>query len=106
MNIDFKYDSIAALIAAAEAAGEPLSALVLRQQAIQLEKTEQEVFDQMADTYKVMAACIEPGCAEDLLSTSGLTGGSALKMRRAVESGKTLTGGVLGGALYRALAAS
>ncbi len=43
MNIDFKYDSIAALIAAAEAAGEPLSALVLRQQAIQLEKTEQEV---------------------------------------------------------------
>ena len=25
MNIDFKYDSIAALIAAAEAAGEPLS---------------------------------------------------------------------------------
>ena len=66
MNIDFKYDSIAALIAAAEAAGEPLSALVLRQQAIQLEKTEQEVFDQMAETYKVMAACIEPGCAEDL----------------------------------------
>lgn len=106
MNIDFKYDSIAALIAAAEAAGEPLSALVLRQQAIQLEKTEQEVFDQMADTYKVMAACIEPGCAEDLRSTSGLTGGSAFKMRRAVESGKTLTGGVLGGALYRALAVS
>lgn len=45
MNIDFKYDSIAALIAAAEAAGDPLSALVLRQQAIQLEKTEQEVYD-------------------------------------------------------------
>ena len=27
-------------------------------------------------------------------------------MRRAVESGRTLTGGVLGGALYRALAVS
>ena len=106
MSIELKYDSVAALIAAAEKAGEPLSALVLRQQAVQLEKTEQEVFDQMAETYKVMAACIEPGCAEDLRSTSGLTGGSAFKMRKAVENGKTLTGGVLGGALYRALAVS
>ena len=106
MSIELKYDSVAALVAAAEKAGEPISALVLRQQAAQLEKTEQEIYDQMAETYKVMAACIEPGCAEDLRSTSGLTGGSAFKMRKAVENGKTLTGGVLGGALYRALAVS
>ena len=27
----------------------------------------QEIYDQMAETYKVMAACIEPGCAAALL---------------------------------------
>ena len=106
MTDELKYDSIAGLVAAAEAAGEPISALVLRQQARQLEKSEAEVFAQMRDTYAVMAACIGPGCEEDLRSASGLSGGDAFKMRRAVESGKNLTGGVLGGALYRALAVS
>lgn len=106
MTEELKYDSIAALVAAAEEAGEPISALVLRQQAQQLEKSEDEVYAQMRDTYAVMAACIEPGCDEQLRSASGLSGGDAFKMRRAVESGKNLTGGVLGGALYRALAVS
>ncbi len=106
MTEELKYDSIAGLVAAAEATGEPISALVLRQQARQLEKSEAEVFAQMRDTYAVMAACIGPGCEEDLRSASGLSGGDAFKMRRAVESGKNLTGGVLGGALYRALAVS
>ena len=106
MTGELRYDSIAGLAAAAEAAGEAISALVLRQQARQLEKTEAEVFAQMRGTYAVMAACIQPGCAEDLRSASGLSGGDAFKMRRAVEGGKSLTGGVLGGALYRALAVS
>lgn len=106
MTEELKYDSIAALAAAAEEAGEPISALVLRQQARQLEKDEAQVFAQMRDTYAVMAACIEPGCDEQLRSASGLSGGSAFRMRRAVADGKNLTGGVLGGALYRALAVS
>lgn len=106
MTEELKYDSIAALVAAAEEAGEPISALVLRQQVQQLEKSEDEVYAQMRDTYAVMAACIEPGCDQQLRSASGLSGGDAFKMRRAVESGKNLTGGVLGGALYRALAVS
>lgn len=106
MTEELKYDSIAGLVAAAEAAGEPISALVLRQQARQLEKDEAQVFAQMRDTYAVMAACIAPGCEEGLRSASGLSGGDAFKMRRAVETGQSLTGDVLGGALYRALAVS
>ena len=53
-----------------------------------------------------MASCIQPGSAPDLKSTSGLTGGDAYRMRTAVEQGKNLTGPLLGGALYRALAVS
>lgn len=103
---ELNYGTIAGLVEAAEAQQLPISALVLRQQAAQLEKSEAEVYAQMEAAYQVMAACIEPGCDAQLRSTSGLTGGSAFKMRQAVRQNKTLTGGVLGGALYRALAVS
>ena len=79
---------------------------LLRQQAAQLEQPEEEVYHRMQENFRVMAACIEPGCDPDLRSTSGLTGGDAYKMRRRVEAGQNLTGPVLGGALYRALAVS
>ena len=106
MPEELNYHSLAGLVAAAESAGQPLSALVLRQQAAQLEQTEEEVYARMKENFQVMAACIEPGCQPDLRSASGLTGGDACKMRRRVEEGKNLTGPVLGGALYRALAVS
>lgn len=106
MDIDFNYTSLQALVDAAEAAHLPISRLVLRQQAAELECTEQDLFHKMEDVYAVMASCIQPGCEKDLRSTSGLTGGSAFKMREQVQAGKTLTGSVLGGALYRALAVS
>ena len=83
-----------------------ISQLVLKQQAVQMELTEQEIYEKMRENYKVMASCIEPGSARDLKSTSGLTGGDAYRMRQAVENGKNLTGPLLGGALYRALAVS
>lgn len=100
------YDSIAALTAMAEDSEELISSLVLRQQAEQLETGEAEVYERMAASYRVMAECIEPGCAPDLKSTSGLTGGSAYLMRKVSEAGESLTGPVISGALYRALAVS
>ncbi len=106
MELTFDYKSLASLISAAEASGLPVSALVLKQQAEQLETTEEAVYNRMRDTYQVMRECIEPGCAPDLRSTSGLTGGSACKMSQVSRSGKSLTGSLLSGALYRALAVS
>ena len=100
------YKSIAGLVDAAQAAGEAVSAVVLRQQAAELSQSEEQVYQEMLARYRVMAGCIGPGCAPDLKSTSGLTGGGAFKVRRAVEAGRSLTGSVLGGALYRALAVS
>lgn len=71
-----------------------------------MEQTEESIYEHMRKNYQVMAECIEPGCNKDLKSTSGLTGGSAFKMRQISESGKSLTGSFLSGALYRALAVS
>ena len=106
MEIEFNYNSLASLIAAAEKSGLPVSRLVLMQQAEQMEQSEDEIYRHMEETYRVMASCIEPGCAPDLRSTSGLTGGSAYKMSQVSKSGKSLTGSLLSGALYRALAVS
>ena len=106
MAPEFNYSSVASIVTAAEKSGLPISAIVLRQQAEQMEQTEESIYEHMRKNYQVMAECIEPGCNKDLKSTSGLTGGSAFKMRQISESGKSLTGSFLSGALYRALAVS
>ena len=104
--MDLNYHSIESLLKAAKEQGTRLSTLVLSQQAEQMELPRQEIYEKMRDNYRVMASCIQPGSAPDLKSTSGLTGGDAYRMRTAVEQGRNLTGPLLGGALYRALAVS
>lgn len=104
--MDLNYHSIESLLKAAKENSCRLSALVLEQQAEQMELPKQEIYKKMRENYRVMASCIQPGSAPDLKSTSGLTGGDAYRMRTAVEQGKNLTGPLLGGALYRALAVS
>lgn len=106
METGFNYSSVSSIVSAAKRSGLPISAIVLAQQAEQMEITEEAVYEQMKKNYQVMAECIEPGCDSQLRSTSGLTGGSAYKMRRAREEGACITGSLLSGALYRALAVS
>ncbi len=103
---ELSYRSIEELVLAAEAAGRPLSEVVLAQQAAQMGCPEAVLYDRMADQYRVMAECIGPGTDPGLRSTSGLTGGDAYKMKQAVQTGKSLCGPALGGALMRALAVS
>lgn len=106
MEFTFNYHSLSSLIQASVQEGCTISRLVLAQQAAQMEQTEEALYRKMEKTYRVMAASIEPGCRKNLRSTSGLTGGSAYKIRQVSEAGKSLTGPLLSGALYRALAVS
>lgn len=106
MEIQLNYQSVSALVSAAEEHQTTISRLVLSEQAQQMEQSEKEIFNHMQETYRVMASCIRPGCDPNLKSTSGLTGGSACKLRRISEEGQSLTGSLLSGALYRALAVS
>ncbi len=106
MGYDLSYDTLAEVVAAAEAACARLSDVVLAHEAEALEMGKDELFSEMAGRLRVMDECIDPGCAEGLRSPSGLTGGDAHREREAVRSGRSLVGGVVGGALYRALAVS
>ncbi len=101
---DFVYARLADAVASAEAAGVPLSHVVLAQQAHAMQVTPGELFGRMAARLAVMRECIEPGSAPDLRSASGLTGGDAHRMRMAASS--SVSGGIVGRAVARALAVS
>ena len=106
LGADCTYDTLAEVVRAAEESGKRISDVVLAQQAEAMELSQEELFSAMAERLSVMDACIEPGCAADLRSPSGLTGGDAHRYREAVRGGDVLLGGLLGGALFRALAVS
>lgn len=106
MEQTFTYRSFHSIAEAARSSGLPISELVIRQQAEQMEEDRETLYLQMRKNYQVMRECIPAGCAPDLRSTSGLTGGSAYKMRKAAEGGAGLTGPMISGALYRAMAVS
>ena len=55
MEPEFNYSSVASIVAAAKESGLPISAIVLRQQAEQMEQTEESVYEHMRRHYQVMA---------------------------------------------------
>ena len=69
--MNLKYDSVAALIAAAKESGQKLSELVLEQQAVQLEQRAEDLYETMRKSYAVMAASVEEGKAPGVRSASG-----------------------------------
>lgn len=99
-----KYDSIAELVIEAEKRGLKLSELVLKTQAQIAEKTEAEMFAQMARSLEVMKESVQEGMSKDKRSASGLTGGDAFKMNEALLSGKTIAGPFFGKAMVKAIA--
>ncbi len=99
------YNSIAELIQAAKKENITISELVIRDQAEQTETPREKLFTRMRDNLHVMQEAVAEGTAQDLKSTSGLTGGDAYKMQQYSKTGG-LCGSFFGNALTRALAVS
>lgn len=102
----FKYDSIADLVSAAEKENVRISDLVIKEQAEASECSVEEMYNKMYKSFKVMIEAVEKGIVKDSRSVSGLTGGSAWKMREQVAAGKNICGPVFGNAMIMALAVS
>ena len=102
----FKYDSIADLVSAAEKEKVRISDLVIKEQAEARECSVEEMYNKMHKSFKVMIEAVEKGIVKDSRSVSGLTGGSAWKMREQVAAGKNICGPVFGNAMIMALAVS
>ncbi len=98
------YDSVKELADMAAKAGKRISDIVLRDQALHMGKTEEELFGNMQRSLQVMREAAAKGGMSGGRSPSGLSGGDAHKLKLAVERGRTLGGRVLGEVLVKALA--
>ena len=98
------YNSVLELLKIAEKEGKNLFDIVLEDQAMQMEKPKEEVFENMKKNLRVMQESAARGIQPDIKSFSGLSGGDAYKMKQAVNEGRTLGGKIFGETLARALA--
>ena len=101
-----KYESLAEIVEIAEKEKTSISDFVIKEQAEARGESEKEILEQMLHALHVMKESSEEGIDKDKRSASGLTGGSAYKMKKYVETGNTICGETFGMALTRALAVS
>ena len=99
------YTSIYELCKEADKQNKKISEIVLNDEALQMEQTEQALFDKMAENFKIMCQAVNEGKKPDLRSTSGLTGGDAAKMEKYAQTGG-LCGNFLNLAIMKAVAVS
>ena len=98
------YDSIQELVDKAKKKGKLISELVLEDQARQMERSQEELIEEMRKSLRVMAEAAAKGLTAVSKSASGLSGGDADKMKRAADTGRSLSGKVLSEILAKALA--
>ena len=100
-----EYTTINELVETAKENGISVGEAVLKDQAAQMEQTEEHLLAQMEESLQVMEKAVESGMDPGLRSTSGLTGGDAWKMMKYGKTGG-MTGSFMTGAMARALAVS
>ena len=100
-----EYTTVRELVETAVKEKKSIGAVVLNDQALQMEQTEEALRTQMEHQLQVMEKSVESGLDPDLRSTSGLTGGDAFRMKQYAKKGG-ITGRFMTEAMSRALAVS
>lgn len=98
------FNSVQAIIEEAESKDLPISAVVLRQTAIDTERSEADIIGQMSENLAVMKESVENGSHSGLRSISGLTGSWAHSVKSRYENGSGFCGSFVGEVMYNALA--
>lgn len=98
--------SVQALIDLAVQENKLISQLVLQQQAEEMGTTTDELYQRMADNFRVMQESVAEGLKPIPRSPSGLSGGDAYRLKEALATGVTIGGSTLTKGLMRAMAVS
>ncbi len=98
------FDSINELVE--KAIDGKISKIVLEQTKIDMELDEDSIINRMQNNLNIMKNAIASGLKEDLVSVSKLTGGMAFRLKSYVDSGKGISGDLVGEMMYSALAVS
>jgi L-serine dehydratase, iron-sulfur-dependent, alpha subunit len=88
----------------AEAKGIRISEVIVQNQIVELEQSEQALFDRMKQNLLVMRNSVKTGLTGERRSLSGLVGGDATKVESRRNRGESLLGKLMSGAIARALA--
>lgn len=100
------FNSVEELIKIAVEEGKTISDIVLDEQAHEMEKPKEILYQSMLENFEAMCEAIQGGLMPGVKSVSGLTGGDAYKLNQVVTSGKAISGNILSKALVKALATS
>jgi L-serine dehydratase len=98
------FNSMADMVAAAEAAGQRLAEVVIQAEAGQSQADPADLRRRMARRLEVMRRSADQGLAEPVMSLSGISGGNAHKFWYWLDDNEPLTGPVLSRAVARAMA--
>ncbi len=99
------FESLAEMVALAEAQARPLHAIVLEREVALSDRPRDQVWAQMARRLEVMRQSTEEGLARPVRSLSGISGGNAYRLWQWLEAGHTpVTGPLLSRAIARAMA--
>jgi len=94
--------SMKELVSAAQ--GSTIGEAALLNEMLETGLTAEELKKVMHERLEVMRASVENGMNPDQRSLSGLSGGQAARLNRAVETGRTVSGSLMGKAAVRAMA--
>jgi L-serine dehydratase len=78
----------------------------IRNEIAETGSTRKEIIKKMAKNLKVMKEAAEYGLSNEVISVTGLIGGDALRLKKYLEKGNTLTGDIMVKAMARALSCS
>lgn len=97
--------SIAEIVATAEETNQSIAELMIQQEMEENDVTREDVIEQMRRNLETMKAAVKRGSTGDgVQSSTGLTGGDAIKMKKYRQKGDTLSGDIVLSGVQAALA--
>ncbi|MEZ4768037.1 MAG: L-serine ammonia-lyase, iron-sulfur-dependent, subunit alpha [Caldilineales bacterium] len=99
------FESIAQMVAEAQATGQPLYEIVIEAEMASSGKPREHLLSRMARRLEIMQRAAAQGISEPVMSISGISGGSAYRFWNWLDAGhEPLTGPILSRAVARAMA--
>ncbi|MDN5952033.1 MAG: L-serine ammonia-lyase, iron-sulfur-dependent, subunit alpha, partial [Loigolactobacillus coryniformis] len=98
------YMSVEELVEASMSSNTPISELMIQQEMSKTSSSREEVWAAMERNLSVMEAAVKRGVEGDgVFSTTGLTGGEAVLLKKYREQGHTLSGDIMMEAVQNAI---
>lgn len=101
-----RFRNLRELVGLCERESQTISGIMIQDQAAESGQSEAEILAAMGEYYQIMKSAVRKGLTEDIVSTSGLTGGDAKRVETYRSRGEASVGDIACQAMAFALAVS